>query len=118
VDGTRLDVWLWAARLFKTRSRAKEACDAGQVSVNGEGAKPARALREGDEVRVRTGDWPRVVRVVGLSAVRGPAPVARRLYDDLTPPPPPPETRVASRDAGAGRPTKRERRETERWRGR
>ncbi len=118
MDTVRLDVWLWAARFYKTRSQAKEACDAGHVSVNGEAVKPARAVRPGDELRVRVGDWPRLARVLVPSAVRGPATVARLLYEDLTPPRPARTLEVASREAGAGRPTKRERRETDRWRGR
>ncbi len=118
VDTVRLDVWLWAARFFKTRSQAKDACDAGHVSVNGETAKPARPVRVGDELRVRAGDWPRLARVLVISAVRGPAPVARLLYEDLTPLRAERPPTVASREAGAGRPTKRERRETDRWRGR
>lgn len=118
MDAVRLDTWLWAARFYKTRSQAKQACDAGHVSVNGETAKPARPVRIGDELRVRVGDWPRLARVVATSDVRGPAPVARLLFEELTPPRPARQTQVAPREAGAGRPTKRERRDTDRWRGR
>ncbi|MBM4368672.1 MAG: RNA-binding S4 domain-containing protein [Deltaproteobacteria bacterium] len=118
MDAVRLDTWLWAARFYKTRSQAKEACDAGHVWVNGDVAKPARSVRPDDELRVRVGDWPRLARVIATSEVRGPAPVARLLYEDLTPPRPARSAPVATRDPGAGRPTKRDRRDTERWRGR
>lgn len=118
MDTCRLDAWLWAARFYKTRSQAKDAVDAGHVSVNGERAKPATALRPGDEVRARLGDSFRLARVTTLSTTRGPAPVARLLYDDLTPPAPPRPARAGIREAGAGRPTKRDRREIERLKGR
>ena len=118
VDHSRLDTWLWCARVYKTRSQAKDACDAGHVSVNGDRAKPATTVRVGDEVRARAGDQARVLRVASFASTRGPAPVARTLFNDLTPPPPPRAERAATREAGAGRPTKRERRETDRWRGR
>ncbi len=118
MDAIRLDVWLWAARFYKTRSLAKQAVDGGQVTVNGEPAKPSTSLRSGDEVRARLGDSHRLARVLALSSTRGPAATARLLYADLTPPPPPRSGRPADRVAGSGRPTKRDRRETDRWRGR
>ena len=116
MDSVRLDVWLWAARMFKTRSQAKQACDAGHVRIDDAPAKPAQPLRVGVEVRVRGENGVRVLRVTALADVRGPAPVARLLYDDLTPPPAAREPVVARRERGSGRPTKRERRETDRWR--
>ena len=81
-DAVRLDKWLWAARFFKTRSLATAAVTAGEVRVARERVKPARVVKEGDEVQVRRGDdvMDIVVRVV--SEVRGPAPVAQRLYDE------------------------------------
>jgi ribosome-associated heat shock protein Hsp15 len=120
VESVRLDKWLWAARVFKTRSLAATACDGGKVDVNAQAAKPARALRPGDLVRV---SFPqgrsRVLRVARLDDRRGPPSVARELFADLTPPEPP-RARLAPpprRLPGAGRPTKRERREMDRLRG-
>lgn len=79
---TRLDKWLWAARFYKTRSLATEAVTRGRVQVNEQAVKPSRDVRVGDLVSVRQGDIPiaRVVQVLGLSEVRGPAPVAQALY--------------------------------------
>lgn len=115
----RLDKWLWAARFFKTRSLATAACAGGKVDVNDEAAKPAKIVREGDFVRVTLRDGKRVVKVLVLSDRRGPAPEARRLYEDLTPPAPPRARQAAPalRVPGTGRPTKRERREIDRLRG-
>lgn len=108
----RLDSWIWAVRLAKTRSAATALCRAGHVRVNGERAKPAQSLKIGDEVRLRVGDEPRIVVVRQLLSKRVGAPLAAVAYDDLTPAPPPREERVvvAARDRGAGRPTKRDRR--------
>lgn len=82
--GLRLDKWLWAARFYKTRSLAAEEVGRGRVMVNGQLAKPARELRRGDRLSLRQGNAPvpREVVVQGLSAVRGPAPVARLLYEE------------------------------------
>lgn len=115
----RVDKWLWAARFFKTRSLAQAACDGGKVDVNDEAAKPAKPVRAGDRLRITLSREKRLVKVLALSDARGPAPVARALYDDLTPPTPP-RARGAPppyRPPGAGRPTKRERRELHRLRG-
>ena len=119
-SSTRVDSWIWAVRLSKTRSAATAACRAGHVHVNGERAKAAQPVRIGDEVRLRNTDLERTVRVARLVAKRVGAVVAAECVIDLTPPPPPKEE-VASqirRDRGAGRPTKRERRDLERLRGR
>jgi ribosome-associated heat shock protein Hsp15 len=117
-DAIRVDRWLWAARMFKTRSLAADACDGGKVDVNEQTAKPAKLLRPGDVLRVTRAEDRRVLRVVAISDRRGPAPVARTLYEDLTPPAPPRERRVRPvyRAPGAGRPTKRERRLLDRLR--
>ncbi len=115
----RVDKWLWAARFFKTRSLASAASTGGKVDVNDEAAKPARLVRVGDLLRVTLSRDKRVVKVLALSETRGPAPVARALYEDLTPPAPP-RLRQAPppyRPPGAGRPTKRQRRDIERLRG-
>ena len=108
----RLDAWIWAVRLVKTRSAATAMCRAGHVRVNGERAKAAHSLKIGDEVRLRAGDEGRIVVVRQIFAKRVGAPQAAVAYDDLTPAPPPKEERVviAARDRGAGRPTKRDRR--------
>lgn len=78
----RLDKWLWAARFFKTRSQASAEVDAGHIEVNGERAKPAKPLRVGDEVRIRVNQLTYVVHVRELSDRRGPAAVARQLYEE------------------------------------
>jgi ribosome-associated heat shock protein Hsp15 len=112
----RVDSWIWAVRLVKTRSAATALCKAGHVRVNGERAKPAQAVKPGDEVRVRTEAATRIVVVRDLLQKRVSAPQAVAAYDDRTPPPPPREERVlvGLRDRGAGRPTKRDRRDIER----
>jgi ribosome-associated heat shock protein Hsp15 len=122
-ERVRLDKWLWAARFFKTRALSAEAIDKGRVSVNGQAAKASREPRVGDTIEFRQGNDLRAVIVRGLSAVRGPAPVAQRLYEEA------PES-VARRLASAeqrrlapepalsqmqGRPTKRDRRTLKDW---
>ncbi|MFD7732329.1 RNA-binding S4 domain-containing protein [Kitasatospora phosalacinea] len=112
----RIDSWIWAVRLIKTRSAAGAACRAGHVKVNGATAKPAQHVKPGDDVRVRIEGRERIVRVVRPIAKRVGAPVAEACYTDHSPPPPPRTERpatVAQRDRGAGRPTKRERRDLE-----
>jgi ribosome-associated heat shock protein Hsp15 len=108
----RLDSWIWAVRLVKTRSAATAMIRAGHVRLNGERTKAAAPVRLGDEVRLRTGDVNRIVVVTQVITKRVGAPQAVLAYDDLTPAPPPPEERVlvAPRDRGTGRPTKRDRR--------
>jgi ribosome-associated heat shock protein Hsp15 len=115
----RIDKWLWAARAFKTRSLAAGACDGGKVDVNHEAAKPAKPVRPGDHVEITVVGGRRILRVLGLSERRGPAAEARLLYEDLTPPAPPRirQPKPPYREAGAGRPTKRERRAIDRLRG-
>jgi len=121
-SGVRLDKWLWAARFFKTRSLAAEEVHKGRVSVNGTVAKAAREVRIGDTIALRQGNIPKTVQVLGLSHMRGPAPVAQQLYAET------PESqqqrqqlaeqrRLAPEPAAAiaqqrqGRPTKRQRRD-------
>jgi ribosome-associated heat shock protein Hsp15 len=123
LDRLRLDKWLWAARLFKTRALAADAASLGRVDVNGQTAKPARELRAGDLLLLRDGPLRRELRVLGLSAQRGPAPVAQALYAETA-------ESVAAREALAqrrrqgvepadtlahGRPTKRDRRQLVDW---
>ncbi|MFD8568298.1 RNA-binding S4 domain-containing protein [Streptomyces sp. NPDC059639] len=119
-ESVRVDSWIWSVRLVKTRSAGAAACKGGHVKVNGTSAKPAHALRVGDEVRLRQpGHHERVVVVKRLLRKRVGAPVAVEAYVDNSPPPPPREVvaPVGIRDRGTGRPTKRDRRELERLRG-
>ncbi|MDM4763060.1 RNA-binding S4 domain-containing protein [Galbitalea sp. SE-J8] len=120
MTGVRVDAWIWAVRVTKTRTAATDACKAGHVRVNGERAKPATPVAPGDEVRVRVAGSERTLRVAQLLAKRVGAPQAQAAYVDLTPAAPPRVERPATvtRDRGAGRPTKRERRDLERLRGR
>jgi ribosome-associated heat shock protein Hsp15 len=120
VDKVRVDRWLWAVRLVKTRSGAAQACRAGHVQVNGARAKPAAPVKAGDTVRLRVGDRERVVEVVRLLETRVGAGLAATCLIDRSPPPPPrdPLARQGYRPAGAGRPTKRQRRDLDRARGR
>lgn len=82
VQQVRLDVWLWAARFFRTRSLAKQAVDTGKVDVAGQRAKPSRMLREGESVQVLRGEETIELVVRALSDARGPAPVAQALYEE------------------------------------
>ncbi|MFC4373956.1 RNA-binding S4 domain-containing protein [Nocardia halotolerans] len=116
----RVDSWTWAVRLFKTRSAAAQACRAGHVRVNGVAAKPAQPVRPGDEIKVRQAGLERIVVVERIIHKRVGPPVAAQCLIDRSPPPPPKEVLAAQprRERGAGRPTKRERRETDRLMGR
>jgi ribosome-associated heat shock protein Hsp15 len=118
-ESVRIDSWIWSVRLVKTRSTGATACRGGHVRVNGERVKPAHAVRVGDEVRLRHAGRERIVVVKRLVRKRVGAPVAVECYVDNSPPPPPREAVVpiAVRDRGAGRPTKRDRRELDRLRG-
>ncbi len=123
LERVRLDKWLWAARLYKTRSLAADEVAKGRVTVNGQAAKAARELRPGDRIELRQGAVQRVLLVLGLSAIRGPAPVAQALYEETA------ESRAAREAAAAqrrqgiepadtllqGRPTKRDRRQLADW---
>jgi ribosome-associated heat shock protein Hsp15 len=115
-SSVRVDSWIWAVRVLKTRSAATTSSKAGHVTVNDERAKPAQPVRIGDEVRVRTGEGERTLIVRRLIVKRVSAAVAAECFEDLTPPPPPKEERMltAVRDRGAGRPTKKDRREIDR----
>lgn len=115
---TRIDSWIWGIRLTKTRSAAGDACRAGHVQVNGVTAKPSTPVAVGDEVRVRLHGRERIVEVTGLISKRASATVAAQCFVDHSPPPPPREVMasIPRRDPGAGRPTKRERRQLDRLR--
>ncbi|SNS66564.1 ribosome-associated heat shock protein Hsp15 [Micrococcales bacterium KH10] len=116
----RVDAWLWAVRLLKTRAAAAAACRGGHVTVEGTRAKPATAVRPGMTVEITGLDRHRVVVVTRVISKRVGAPVAVECYEDHSPPPPPRERLIptAVRDSGTGRPTKRERRQLDRLRGR
>lgn len=115
----RVDVWLWAVRLFKSRSAAATLLRAGRVRVNGYPAKASTAVKAGDRVTWREPLRERDVEVVELLPKRVGAPLAVKAYTDHSPAVPPRESLLAVgvRDRGAGRPTKRERREIDRLRG-
>jgi ribosome-associated heat shock protein Hsp15 len=125
MTGVRIDKWLWAARFFKTRSLAAKACELGRIESNQQPAKPAREVRVGDLLRVKNDSGEFQVEVMGLSEVRGPAPVAQTLYRETD----------ASRELRMklaqerktmmsvegfreGKPSKRDRRKIDRLRGR
>jgi ribosome-associated heat shock protein Hsp15 len=123
MTGVRLDKWLWAARFFRTRSLAGRACELGRIESNGQAAKAAREVRAGDLLRVKNDSGEFHIEVLALSEMRGPAPVAQKLYRETeasrelrlklaqerkTMPP-----IEASRE---GKPSKRDRREIDRLR--
>jgi ribosome-associated heat shock protein Hsp15 len=118
----RVDKWLWAVRVFKTRSRATAACSSGRVLVNDRVAKPATRVGRGDVVTARRRDRLIVHTVIEPVSKRVSAARARECIEDHSPPvesrPEIPDPSFARRDAGAGRPTKRDRREIDRLRGR
>jgi ribosome-associated heat shock protein Hsp15 len=121
----RIDKWLWAARFFKTRSLASRACDLGRVRANGQPVKPARGVQVGDLLQVKNDSGEFQIEILALSDLRGPAPVAQMLYRETE------ESRelrvklAAERKAmprfetsRVGKPSKRDRREIDRLRGR
>jgi len=125
MTSVRIDIWLWAARFFKTRALAKRACELGRIESNGQPAKPAREVRVGDRLRVTTEGGEYQVQVLLLSVVRGPASVARGLYFETE------ASRELRRkladerramkqfeELPAGRPSKRDRRKIIHFRGR
>ena len=115
----RIDVWLWSVRQIKSRSAATAACRAGHVRINGEPAKPAQHVRIGDEIRYRVDVFDRHLIVKRILLKRVGAPVARTAYTDISAPRPSPMDAPAGiiRDRGAGRPTKKERRQLDALRG-
>ncbi len=122
-DTVRLDKWLQVARAFKTRSQATRACNLSRVKVNGATAKAHRQLALEDKVEVQFRDWTRVLVVKELRDKTLPKAEAARVYEDLSPPRPVPDElerlmrrRPVAREKGAGRPSKKERRELDRLR--
>ncbi|MGD0441807.1 MAG: RNA-binding S4 domain-containing protein [Acidimicrobiales bacterium] len=120
MDLARVDRWLWAVRASPTRSASTELCRAGHVKVNGRPAKPSTTVCPGDTVTARIGARERVLEVVRAIDKRVGAPVAAECIVDHSPPPPPREVMapVLVRDRSTGRPTKKERRQIDRLRGR
>ncbi|MDO4762149.1 MAG: RNA-binding S4 domain-containing protein [Corynebacterium sp.] len=120
MDAVRIDSWVWAVRLIKTRSLAAEACKAGHVKLNGNSVKPSQQVVPGDMVSVWSDHRLKKVEVVNTLKKRVGAEIARTCYVDHSPPPPPKEiiASMPKRDRGAGRPTKKERRDIDRLLGR
>ena len=118
MEDTRVDQWLWAIRVYKTRSQATDACRGGHVKVNGSSAKAATPVREGDRVVTHAHGRERIFEVVKAIDKRVGAPLAAECYIDHSPPPPSKDDLVPvfERDRSAGRPTKRERRDLDRFR--
>ena len=125
MTGIRIDKWLWAARFFKTRALASHACDLGRVQSNGQQAKPAREVHPGDHLQIRNDSGDYLVEVLAVSDMRGPAAVAQTLYRESD------ESRelrlklaeerkamMAAGELPAAKPSKRDRREIDRFRGR
>ena len=125
MTGVRMDKWLWAARFFKTRALASRACDLGRISSNGIPAKPSREVRVGDQLQVKNDSGDFQVEVLLLSEMRGPAAVAQTLYRETD------ESRALRlkmaeerkamphfEDSREGKPSKRDRRDLARLRGR
>lgn len=116
----RLDKWLWAVRLFKTRSLATEACQAGHVKIRGERAKPAHLVRPGEVIEVQQPGARRTVKVLAPLERRVGARLVPQYLEDLTPPAAPAPARAPwaepwlHRPKGSGRPTKRDRRQLQR----
>jgi len=117
-DKHRLDLWLKLVCVFKHRTEATEACKGGHVKLGGQRCKPSALVREGDTIEIVMEDRYRRLVVTGLPERQVSKEIARTMYRDETPPQAPRarEPRTAEREAGAGRPTKRDRREIDRWR--
>ena len=113
----RIDTWLWATRQVKSRSQATSAARAGHVKINGESVKAAQKVRVGDEVRLRVEGFDRVLIVRKLLVKRLGYPFAKLCYEDLSEPRPRLGIAFAQRERGSGRPTKKERRDMEKFRG-
>lgn len=118
MDSTRVDRWLWAVRIYKTRSAATDACRGGHVLVNDAPAKAATVVRVGDTVQALAHQRTRILEVVQIIDKRVGPPVAATCLIDHSPPPPTEDAEPApfSRERGSGRPTKRDRRQLDRFR--
>jgi len=117
LEKLRIDKYLWAIRIFKTRSLATEACKAGRIKLNGQNLKPSYVVKVGDTYNIQKGIERKIIKVTGLSYRRTDAKTSANYYEDLTPIEDTPgyqstfNAPVLKRDRGAGRPTKRDRRE-------
>jgi ribosome-associated heat shock protein Hsp15 len=124
MTGVRIDKWLWAARFFKTRALASHACDLGRIQSNGQQAKPSREVRAGDHLQIRNDSGDYLVEVLAVSDMRGPPAVAQKLYRESD------ESRqlrlklaeerkamMAAGELPVAKPSKRDRREIDRFRG-
>ena len=122
-DDTRIDKWLWAARFFKTRSQATAAVAGGKVEINGDTAKPSRSVKVGDQVSLRLGPVQHRITVTGIGERRGSAAIAQTLFEES------PESLAERQKIAAerrfasapsyeekGRPSKKDRRDLDRWR--
>ena len=118
MESTRIDRWLWSVRVYKTRSNATDACSGGHVRLNGASAKPAATVRAGDRIEATVHGRLRILEVVRIIDKRVGPPIAADCFVDHSPPLPPREERgsVLTRDPGTGRPTKRDRRQLDRFR--
>ncbi len=117
MDRQRIDKWLWHARVVRTRSAATSLVTSGLVRVNGTRiTAPSQLVRPGDVATIALDRQVRLLKVAGFAERRGDAEAARVLFEDITPPPPPPDKspKVAAREPGSGRPTKRDRRAIDR----
>ena len=118
MENVRIDKWLWMVRLFKTRSMATDACNAGKVKMDGNNLKPSKNIKENEIYVVRIGQLEKTVQVLGSPKSRVGAPLVPQFYTDLTPPEEYERVKMLSmrfehRDRGEGRPTKRDRRQIE-----
>ncbi|MEN9447573.1 MAG: hypothetical protein RJA25_863 [Bacteroidota bacterium] len=120
LDKTRIDKWLWAVRIYKTRSLATEACAAGKVKINGESVKASYLLKPGQTIQLNKQGEKSTFKVIKIIEKRVGAPIAIACYEDLTPPEEKnkllfPSVFYEVRDKGSGRPTKRDRREIDKF---
>ena len=124
-NAVRIDKWLWASRFYKTRSAAQQAIEGGKVKLNGERTKPAKDVKVGDRLSINIGAYDWHVTILKLSSQRTAAPIARLLYEEDEASRKQREDAIAKRRVtfepatarkGEGRPTKRDRRDLERWR--
>jgi ribosome-associated heat shock protein Hsp15 len=117
MGSVRVDRWLSAARMYKSRTQAQEACSASHVKVNGKNVRASHSIKTGDRVEVRASRGDVILVVLALAEKRQSPPKARELYEDRSPPPPERDELIAERERGMGRPTKIDRRRMERFRG-
>ncbi|MBK7958226.1 MAG: RNA-binding S4 domain-containing protein [Bacteroidetes bacterium] len=124
LEKVRIDKFLWGIRLYKTRTLATEACDSGKVKIDGDNAKPSKLIKVGDIIKVRIEHHVKTIKVVKLLEKRVGAPIAIECYEDLTPESEKPSfiksafhMQSGTRDRGAGRPTKHDRREIDQFTG-